>query len=96
MSDRRRWTAKEKLEIVLEGLRGDREVAAVCRRHGISPTQFYEWKDKLLKSADAVFQHENGKRDREKDRLKEKVSRLESVVAEITTENLELKKKSGR
>jgi len=34
----RSWTAKQKLEIVLAGLKGDRSVRDVCREHGISET----------------------------------------------------------
>lgn len=96
MAERRTWTPQEKLQIVLEGLRGEQEVADVCRRHGISPTQFYDWKAKLMKSADAIYQYENGKRDVEKEKMQEKIVRQHEVIAEITSENLDLKKKRTR
>ena len=35
---RRKFTAKEKIRIVLEGLRGEIEITALCRRESISPT----------------------------------------------------------
>src|SRR5512132_4120384 len=44
----RSWTAQQKIEIVLAGLRGDRSVKDVCREHEISDTLFYSWRDKLL------------------------------------------------
>src|SRR2546427_12654893 len=44
----RSWTAQQKIEIVLAGLRGDRSVKEVCREHEISDTLFYSWRDKLL------------------------------------------------
>src|SRR5205807_387883 len=44
----RSWTAQQKIEIVLAGLRGDRSVAEVCREHQISDNRFYSWRDKLL------------------------------------------------
>ena len=44
----RSWTAQQKLEIVLAGLRGDRTVKEVCREHAISETLYYGWRDKLL------------------------------------------------
>jgi transposase-like protein len=44
----RTWTAKQKLSIVLAGLRGDRSVKEVCREHQISDTLFYAWRDKLI------------------------------------------------
>lgn len=37
----RTWTAKQKVAIVLAGLRGDRTVKKVCREHQISDTLFY-------------------------------------------------------
>ncbi|MBA3480941.1 MAG: transposase [Pirellulales bacterium] len=38
---RRRWTASEKLRVVLAGLDGSVEVSELCRREGINPTQYY-------------------------------------------------------
>src|SRR5260370_22817074 len=46
----RSWTAQQKLEIVLAGLRGDRSVREVCREHGISETLYYGWRDQLLEA----------------------------------------------
>jgi len=39
---RRRWTAKAKLEVVLEGLKSQESVAEICRRHGITQSMYYE------------------------------------------------------
>ncbi len=53
MSEQRKyrsWTAKQKLEIVLAGLKGDRSVRDVCREHGISETLYYGWRDKLFEA----------------------------------------------
>ena len=52
---RRKWTAAEKLRIVLAGMQPNVEVSELCRREGINPTQYYGWKKQLLVSADAVF-----------------------------------------
>src|SRR4051812_12563495 len=46
----RSWTAQQKLEIVLAGMRGDRSVRDVCREHGISETLYYGWRDKILEA----------------------------------------------
>src|ERR671919_943342 len=51
LSERRRyrsWTAEQKIETVLAGLRGDRSVKEVCREHEISETLYYSWREKLL------------------------------------------------
>ena len=34
---RRRFSAEEKIRIVLEGLRGEESIAALCRREGLAP-----------------------------------------------------------
>lgn len=90
---RRKWTAAEKLRIVMAGMQSNVDVADLCRREGINPTQYYGWKRQLLSSASKVF--ESGRRPRQagvEARKEAKIQRLERVIAEITTENLELKK----
>src|SRR5436189_4169147 len=51
----RSWTAQQKLEIVLAGLRGDRSVRDVCREHAISETLYYGWRDQLLEAGRERF-----------------------------------------
>jgi transposase len=96
MSDgkhRRRWTSQEKLRIVLAGLDGTIEISELCRREGINPTQYYGWKRQLLGSASKVFESgSSGKPSAREQRLEAENARLKSVVVEITTENLDLKK----
>ena len=38
---RRRFSAEEKIRIVLEGLRGEESIATLCRREGLSPNLYY-------------------------------------------------------
>jgi transposase-like protein len=44
----RKWTADEKLAIVMEGFKEKRSVAEICREHQISQTLYYRWRDKFL------------------------------------------------
>ena len=46
----RKWTAEEKLAIVLEGLKEKDSVADICREHKISQTLYYRLRDKFLES----------------------------------------------
>jgi transposase len=89
---RRRWTANEKLRIVLTCLQPGVEVSEVCRREGINPTMYYTWKKKLMTSAAQIFEEKPKKRDVERERTERDLARMKDVVAEITAENLELKK----
>jgi len=40
---RRKYTAEEKIHIVLEGFRREVTVNELCRREGIKPNNFYSW-----------------------------------------------------
>lgn len=96
MSDngrRRKWGAAEKLRIVLAGMQPGVEVSDLCRREGLNPVQFYAWKKQLLGSAERVFEDRRGRPDARQQRLEEEVARFKGVIAEITAENLELKRR---
>ncbi len=91
----RKWSPKEKLEIVMEGLRDEGGISAICRNRGISTTQFYNWKNQLMSSADIIFQRRDDKPSIKEERLKQANERMKDVVAESTAENLDLKKGLG-
>jgi transposase-like protein len=93
---KRKWTPKEKLAIVLEGI-ASQKVHDVCHKHGISPSQYYEWKNKLFDKADDIYRRKDDKvKSRRIAKLEEELTKKDSVIAEIASENLELKKKSWR
>lgn len=91
MSGKRKIPPQKKLMILMEGLRGDVSIAEVCRRHGITSTQFYDWKKRLLDKANEVFATKRKSRAKE-ERQSQEIEKLKSVIAEITAENLDLKK----
>ena len=47
---RRKFSAEEKIRIVVEGLRGEISVSALCRREGIAPTMYYRWSKAFLEA----------------------------------------------
>jgi len=80
----RSWTAQQKVEIVLAGLRGDRTVKDVCREHEISDTLFYSWRDKLLEGGREALA---GKEERSGEReLRRKIRELERALGRKTYE----------
>lgn len=89
---RKRWTAEDKLRIVLSGMESGTEISELCRREGINPTQYYAWKKTLMSSAAKVFNGAKDKPDVKQQRLESDLSRCKDVIAEITAENLDLKK----
>ena len=40
---RKQYSAEEKIRIVLECLRGEESIAALCRREGIAESLYYNW-----------------------------------------------------
>jgi len=92
---RRQFSADTKLQILKEGRHTNLSVSQVCEQYQISPTLFYQWE----RQADqAALQALNGQaRGRKKVRLAEEqlraeVQRLQAVIAELSAENLHLKK----
>jgi transposase len=80
----RKWTAQQKLEIVLAGLRGDRSVKELCREHAIAETLYYSWREKLLEGGREALA---GKEERHGEReLRRKVAELERALGRKTYE----------
>ena len=91
---RRRFSAEEKIRIVLEGLRGEESIAALCRREGIAANLYYRWSKEFLEAGKKRL---NGDTVREATSVEVKELRgenreLKEVVAELTLKNRVLKK----
>ena len=91
---RRRFSAEEKIRIVLDGLRGEDSIAELCRREGIVQNLYYPWSKEFLEAGkkrlagDTVREASS---DEVKD-LRRQAGALKEVVAELTLENRLLKK----
>jgi transposase-like protein len=80
---RRKWDAKTKAIIVIEGLKG-KPVAELCTEHQISQAQYYQWRDQFLSHAPKAFEvHEQSQREA---RLARENARLKTLVGELTLE----------
>src|SRR5690606_10736960 len=89
---RRRWTAKAKLEVVLEGLRGQESVAEICRRHGITQSMYYEWQEAVFKAAEEDLTH-GGRTAREAE-LEKQLRQAQRTIGRLTMENELYQKKT--
>ena len=47
---RRRFSTEQKIRIVLEGLRGEESIAALCRREGLVANLYYRWSKEFLEA----------------------------------------------
>ena len=83
---RRKWDAKTKATIVLEGFKG-KPVTVICQDYQISQAQYYQWRDQFLANAAKPF--EGAQQTEREVRLPHENARLKKLVGELT---LELKK----
>src|SRR5215468_5120780 len=86
--------AKEKIRIVLSGLRGEDSIAELCRREGIVQNLYYRWSKEFLEAGKKRLAGDTARAatsDEVKD-LRREASVLKEVVAELTLENRLLKK----
>jgi transposase len=91
---RKKYSAEEKVRIVLEGLRGEEKIAELCRREGIHQNMYYKWSKEFL---EAGKQRLVGDTKREADSqeveaMRSENEQLKAVVAELTLHNRMLKK----
>jgi len=91
---RRRYSAEEKIRIVLEGLRGEDSIAELCRREGLNANVYYRWSKEFLEAGKKRL---SGDTQREatsgevKD-LRSESAALKEALAELLMENRLLKK----
>lgn len=96
----KRWTAKRKLEVVLEGLKETKTVTELCRETGITQSMYYEWKNTLLeRGEEALTYGGRSKAEHDKDKeiaqLQKKVGQL-TIHTDILKKNLELRESRKR
>ena len=92
---RKRYSAEEKIRIVLDGLRGEHSIAELCRREDIAEGLYYSWSKEFLEAGKRRLAGDTARAatsDEVKD-LRRQAQELKEVVAEQALE-LRLLKKS--
>jgi transposase len=92
---RKHHSAEDKIRIVLEGLRGEDSIAALCRREGIAESLYYAWSKEFLEAGKRRLAGDTARAatSDEVKALRQEARALKEVVAEQTLE-LRLLKKS--
>jgi transposase len=92
---RKQYGAEEKIRIVLEGLRGEESIAALCRREGIAESLYYNWSKEFLEAGKKRLAGDTARAatSDEVKALRKESRELKEVVAEQALE-LRLLKKS--
>ena len=96
---KKRWTVEEKAQIVRRYLKDHVGLADLAEETGSTPGLILGWAKKALEGIEQTFSREMQQQRKvlhreilEKD---DRIRRLESVVSELSTENLLLKKSTG-
>ena len=93
----RRFTAEEKRTILEEVQQPGVTLSEVCRKNRVSPGLVYRWRAVAQQATTEALQQVDSRGKSQPDatvvRLQAELDRMRRVVAEITAENLELKKK---
>ena len=87
-------SAEEKIRIVLEGLRGEETIAALCRREGIAQSLYYKWSKEFLEAGKARLAGDTKREatSSEVTDLRQENEQLKQALADLLLKNRVLKK----
>ena len=91
---RRKFNPEEKISIILEGLKGEESIAAICRREGIAPSLYYKWSKSFLEAGKQRLKGDTMREANsdEVSELRKENDQLKQLVAELSLKNRVLKK----
>ena len=91
---RRVFSAEQKIQIVLEALRGEDSVSALCRKYGIHENNYYNWSKDFMEAGKKRLSGDTEREANTSDvkELKEENSDLKDLVAELSLQVRILKK----
>ena len=90
---RRQYAPEERIRIVLEGLRGEESIAALCRKEGINQNLYYRWSKEFLEAGKKRLAGDTAREatSEEVKALRAEVRQLKEMLAELMMENRLLK-----
>ena len=92
---RKRYTANQKAQIVLELLKEEQTLAQIASAHGVHPTQIRKWKAQVLENLPSLF-NDDKKTVRDLQVAHEReLDELYAEIGRLTTQLAWLKKKGG-
>ena len=91
---RRKFNSEEKIRMILEGLKGEDSIAAICRREGIAPSLYYKWSKSFLEAGKQRLKGDTMREANsdEVSELRKENEQLKQLVAELSLKNRVLKK----
>jgi transposase-like protein len=88
---RRKFSAEFKLDTVMEGLRGQKSIAQICRERDITEPLYYKWKQRFEERVLEIFADEREHKPAA-DGDVQRIAELERMVGRLTMEVEILKK----
>ena len=96
---RRKFSPDQKFKIIKEQMTTKTSITEICKKYDISAGNFYKWQEKFLKGALENFKKSDDgptKAELRKiDELEKKNLRMQFIITDIVSENVELKKNLG-
>ncbi len=91
---RKKYSAEEKIRVVLEGLRGEESIAELCRREGINQNVYYRWSKDFLEAGKQRLAGDIKREatSNEVTGLRQENDQLKRLLADIMLKNDVLKK----
>ena len=91
---RRKYTAEEKIRIVLEGFRHEVTVNDLCRREGIKPHSYYSWTKEFMEAGKERLARDmvRDSTHQEVQQLKRENGELKQLVGDLSLEGYRLNK----
>ena len=91
---RKKYTAEEKILIIMEGFRGEESIAVICRREGINPNLYYRWSKDFMEAGKKRMMGDTKREatSMEVTDLRQENDQLKHLVADLSLKNQVLKK----
>jgi transposase len=102
MSKDKNFKAEEKVKILREHLENRTAISELAETYGISPNVVYLWKKQLFENASVLFERKSNNQERVSSQDKQRIQELErtlsgreTLISELATEIVVLKKKDS-
>ena len=93
MSQKKKWSAKAKLEIALLALKGTKTINEICEHYQVAPSQVHAWKKLLVDEGTQLFEKTNKSSKKKVNTASERLeSQLYEKIGQLTVERDFLKK----
>ena len=84
---RRAFTTNFKLDTVMEGFRGEKNISRICRERNITDSLYYKWRDTFIEQVEDIFKDQRGANTKDDE---DHIAELERTIGRLTQEQREM------